>query len=135
MLADLYLCGIGDAGANTSRKRRVREAYHPRMDSLDTQIRVQKIEAIQCVVAKIFGLSVEELKQKAKGRVAIVPRQIAMYLVKHETDASLPEIGKHFGRMHHTTVMHAIAKVHHQRGTDVATDEIIIKLIKALRRD
>ena len=105
------------------------------MDFLDTQIRVRKIEAIQCAVADIFGLSVEELKQKAKGRVAIVPRQIAMYLAKHETDASLPEIGNHFGGMHHTTVMHAIAKIQHQRGTDVATDLIINKLIKALRRD
>ena len=52
-----------------------------------------------------------------------------------ETEARrLPEIGKHFGGMHHTTVMHAIAKIHHQRSTTLTTDLIVSKLIRALRR-
>jgi len=40
----------------------------------------------------------------------VVPRQIAMYLAKQMTEASLPEIGRQFGNKHHTTVMHSIAK-------------------------
>jgi chromosomal replication initiator protein len=40
----------------------------------------------------------------------VVPRQIAMYLAKQMTEASLPEIGRQFGNKHHTTVMHSIAR-------------------------
>lgn len=53
-----------------------------------------------------------------------MPRQIAMYLAKQMTDASLPEIGRHFGDKHHTTVMHSI------RRTDRAMDLAISKLLK-----
>jgi chromosomal replication initiator protein len=41
----------------------------------------------------------------------VVPRQVAMYLVKELTQASLPEIGRAFGGKHHTTVMHSIKKI------------------------
>jgi chromosomal replication initiator protein len=61
-----------------------------------------------------------------------VPRQIAMYVAKQLTDASLPEIGRHFGGRHHTTVMHSIARVTELRSTDPALDHAINKLLMIL---
>src|SRR5437763_2723013 len=54
-------------------------------------------------------------KQKNNARQIVVPRQIAMYLAKQMTEASLPEIGRQFGGKHHTTVMHSISKIDEDR--------------------
>ena len=62
----------------------------------------------------------------------MVPRHIAMYLIKQMTDASLCEIGQHFDRRHHATVMQSIARVHDLRRRDAALDALISKLIKSL---
>ncbi len=78
---------------------------------IDTQVRKVTIEAIQRAVAENFGMRVAELKQKNNSRLVVVPRQIAMYLAKQMTEASLPEIGRQFGGKHHTTVMHSISKI------------------------
>ncbi|MGB9148286.1 MAG: chromosomal replication initiator protein DnaA, partial [Acidobacteriaceae bacterium] len=70
---------------------------------IDTQVRKITIESIQRAVAEQFGMRVAELKQKNNSRAVVVPRQIAMYLAKQLTEASLPEIGRQFGGKHHTT--------------------------------
>ena len=82
------------------------------------QVRKITIEAIQRAVAEQFGMRVSDLKQKNNSRNVVVPRQIAMYLAKQMTEASLPEIGRQFGNKHHTAVMHPIAKIDDQRRTD-----------------
>ena len=69
------------------------------------------IELIQKAVADHYGLRVTELKSKNNSRSVAVPRQVAMYLCKHMTKASLPEIGREFGGKHHTTVMHSVNKI------------------------
>ena len=98
----------------------------------DPQLRETTITSIQQAVASLFGLSVDELKQETSRRVVAVPRQIAMYLAKQMTDTSQSEIGRHFGGMHHTTVMHAIAKMEAQRRTDSALDRVLSKLLTSL---
>jgi chromosomal replication initiator protein len=98
------------------------------------QIRDGKIEAIQQHVARKFGIQVEELKKRAMTRVAVLPRQMAMYLAKQLTDASLVEIGSHFGGKHHTTVMHSIAKIDHLRRVDPTVDLAIDALLRTLKR-
>jgi chromosomal replication initiator protein len=102
------------------------------MKAGDSQLRKSMIEAIQRSVAEMFGISVEELREKNTRRAVTVPRQIAMHLVKQLTDASLPEIGRYFGGKHHTTVMHSIARIEEQRRTDSVLDHAISKLLKAL---
>jgi chromosomal replication initiator protein len=69
------------------------------------------IELIQKTVADYFGLRVSDLKSKNNSRSVAEPRQIAMYLCKRLTTASLPEIGREFGGKHHTTVLHSINKI------------------------
>jgi chromosomal replication initiator protein len=69
------------------------------------------IELIQKVVADHYGLRVSDLKSKNNSRSIAVPRQVAMYLCKRLTKASLPEIGREFGGKHHTTVLHSCNKI------------------------
>ena len=97
------------------------------------QIRDSKIEAIQQHVARKFGMQVEELNQRSTTRVVALPRQLAMYLAKQLTDASLVEIGSHFGGKHHTTVMHSIAKIDQLRRTDPAVNLAIDTLLRTLK--
>jgi chromosomal replication initiator protein len=77
-------------------------------------------------------MRVTELKQKNNSRAVVVPRQIAMYLAKQMTEASLPEIGRQFGGKHHTTVMHSIAKIDEQRRADKSLNSTVNKLQETL---
>ena len=99
---------------------------------IDMQVRKVTIEAIQRAVAEQFGMRVSDLKQKNNSRNVVVPRQIAMYLAKQLTEASLPEIGRQFGNKHHTTVMHSIAKIDEQRRTDKDLHRTVNKLQELL---
>ena len=99
---------------------------------IDTQVRKITIETIQRTVAESFGMKVGELKQKNNSRQIVVPRQIAMYLAKQLTEASLPEIGRQFGGKHHTTVMHSIGKIDEQRRTDKDLNRTLNKLMETL---
>jgi len=99
---------------------------------IDTEVRKISIETIQRTVAEQFGMRVAELKQKNNSRQIVVPRQIAMYLAKQLTEASLPEIGRQFGGKHHTTVMHSIGKIDEQRRTDKDLNRTLNKLMETL---
>ncbi|MFO3797961.1 MAG: chromosomal replication initiator protein DnaA, partial [Anaerolineales bacterium] len=63
------------------------------------------------VVARAFNLSSEKLLSRDRSRQVALPRQIAMYLLREEANASLPQIGEALGGRDHTTVMYAIEKV------------------------
>ena len=69
------------------------------------------IGKIQEAVSDRFGLSILELCSPRRSQAVAYPRQVAMYLSRELTDASLPKIGKEFGGRDHTTVMHANAKI------------------------
>src|ERR1700739_4374365 len=99
---------------------------------IDTQVRKITIEAIQRAVAEQFGMRVAELKQKNTSRAVVVPRQIAMYLAKQMTEASLPEVGRQFGNKHHTTGMHSIGKIDEQRRADKDLHRTLNKLQEML---
>jgi chromosomal replication initiator protein len=99
---------------------------------IDTQVRKITIESIQRAVAEQFGMRVAELKQKNNSRSVVVPRQIAMFLAKQMTEASLPEIGRQFGGKHHTTVMHSISKIDEMKRTDKDLNRTLTKLTETL---
>ncbi|MGD0801527.1 MAG: chromosomal replication initiator protein DnaA [Terracidiphilus sp.] len=99
---------------------------------IDMQVRKITIEAIQRAVSENFGMRVTDLKQKNNSRNVVVPRQIAMYLAKQMTEASLPEIGRQFGNKHHTTVMHSIGKIDELRRTDKDLHRTLNKLQEQL---
>ena len=86
------------------------------------------IQQIQKLVSSTYKLTTEELVSKTNSRNIAHPRQIAMYLCKHLTKHSYPEIGRAFGGKHHTTVMHSVEKIE----TLVTTDETLQRLITEL---
>jgi chromosomal replication initiator protein len=75
-------------------------------------------------VARHYKVSAEQLTGPSRARAVSVPRQLAMYLIRRETGASLPAIGELLGGRDHTTIMHGCAKIE----TQIEADE-------ALRRD
>jgi chromosomal replication initiator protein len=89
---------------------------------------VVTIQQIQKQVASAYKLTIEELISKNNARQISHPRQVAMYLCKHLTKHSYPEIGRAFGGKHHTTVMHSVEKIQ----ALVATDETLQRLISEL---
>lgn len=70
-----------------------------------------KIEDILKVVSRHYGVTRSDLLSQRRHRSVVWPRQIGMYLAKHLTARSLPEIGRRFGNRDHTTVLHAIRKI------------------------
>ena len=86
------------------------------------------LDSIQRAVAEEFELSPSQLRENTNARAITFPRQIAMYLCKHLTRASLPEIGRSLGGKHHTTVIHALNKIERQRQDDQELNRIIHKL-------
>ncbi len=99
---------------------------------VDLDERKVSIENIQRVVCLEFNMSVSQLKSKNNSHAVAYPRQIAMYLAKELTPASLPQIGREFGGKHHTTALHAIKKIQELRKTDRDLNRLIHKLSDSL---
>ncbi len=63
------------------------------------------------VVGDFYRLKEKELLSKSRHKSIVLPRQVAMYLCRTHTNASLPDIGVEFGGKDHSTVMHACSKI------------------------
>jgi chromosomal replication initiator protein len=90
------------------------------------------IDSIIRKVAEHFNLSPAQLKMKSNTRQIAYPRQIAMYLTKELTQASLPEIGRAFGGKHHTTVLHSVQKIDELRQGDEDLNRLIHSISDSL---
>ena len=84
-------------------------------------------------MADYYQLKLAELKSRNNSKSIAMPRQVAMYLCKSLTSASLPEIGKSFGGKHHSTVIHSIRKVEDLRKSDSNFNNLINTLIESFR--
>lgn len=92
------------------------------------------IQQIQKLVASTYKLTMEELVSKNNARNISHPRQVAMYLCKHLTKHSYPEIGRAFGGKHHTTVMHSVEKIESLVATDSTLQRLITELSESLQK-
>ena len=68
-------------------------------------------ERIALAVSEYYGVDLEALRGQKRDRAIVVPRQIAMYLMRAETDVSLLRIGAELGGRDHSTVLHACDKI------------------------
>jgi chromosomal replication initiator protein len=73
--------------------------------------KVITIDQIQRKVCDHFGVKLSDLKAKNRTKAVAFPRQVAMYLARQLTHASLSEVGRAFGGKDHTTVLHAVDKI------------------------
>jgi chromosomal replication initiator protein len=95
--------------------------------------RAVTIEIIQKYVSDYYQLKHGELKSRNNSKSIAMPRQIAMYLCKALTNASLPAIGKSFGGKHHSTVIHSIRKIEGLRKTDGDFNTLINSFMESFR--
>ena len=86
------------------------------------------LEQIQRRVAEYFQVEVTEIRGARRQRSILYPRQIAMFLCRRLTEASLPEIGRAFGGRDHTTVMHAVEKIEQEIAQDVHKKQTLERL-------
>ncbi|HUG65140.1 MAG TPA: chromosomal replication initiator protein DnaA [Gaiellaceae bacterium] len=86
------------------------------------------IPRIQEAVSQRFGVTLDELVSPRRSQAVAYPRQVAMYLSRELTDASLPMIGREFGGRDHTTVIHAKDKI----GRLIREDRSVYNLVQEL---
>jgi chromosomal replication initiator protein len=91
------------------------------------------VDSIVRAVAERFNMQPAQIKMKSNTRQIAYPRQIAMYLAKDMTHASLPEIGRYFGGKHHTTVLHSVQKIEELRQRDDELNRMLLSLMDSIR--
>jgi chromosomal replication initiator protein len=97
--------------ALTGREMGVDLAQEVLADLWGEDEKVITIEQIQRKVGDFFGIKLSDLKAKNRTKAVAFPRQVAMYLARQLTHASLAEVGRAFGGKDHTTVLHAVDKI------------------------
>jgi chromosomal replication initiator protein len=97
--------------ALTGREMSVDLAQEVLSDLWGDEEKIITIEQIQRKVSDFFGVRLSDLKAKNRTKAVAFPRQIAMYLARQLTHASLSEVGRAFGGKDHTTVLHAVDKI------------------------
>jgi len=95
----------------------------------------RSISEIQDATCRHFGLTSDELLSTARTPRIAWPRQVAMYLARELTGASLPAIGREFGGRDHTTVLHACRRTTARLASDDASREAVEKLCETLDKD
>jgi chromosomal replication initiator protein len=100
---------------------------------LDQDARAITIETIQKFVSEYYQLKVADLKSRNNSKSVAMPRQVAMYLCKTLTHASLPEIGRSFGNKHHSTVIHSIRKIEDLRKSDGDFNSLMHNFLETIR--
>jgi chromosomal replication initiator protein len=93
-----------------------------------------KIDDILRIVSRHFAVSKQDILSQRRHRSVVRPRQIGMYLAKHLTSRSLPEIGRRFGDRDHTTVLHAIRKIDKEVGENPRLKDELDELKRQLSR-
>ena len=100
---------------------------------LDHEEKAVTIEIIQKFVSDYYNLKLADLKSRNNSKSIAMPRQVAMYLCKSLTRASLPEIGRSFGGKHHSTVIHSIRKIEDLRKKDGVFNTLISNFLEGFR--
>ena len=90
------------------------------------------VEFIINTVSSYFNLTIQEMLSARRSRSLARPRQIAMYLAKHYTSNSLPEIGRKFSNRDHTTVIHAVKKIDELSQNNNEIKQSILEIKKRL---
>ncbi len=101
-------------------------------DSRESRLSIKQIAA---AVAEYYHLSLEDMCGKQRDKHIVMPRQIAMYLMRQETQASLLEIGQMFGGRDHSTVLHACEKIDREVNINPTLRREIIAIREQLQRE
>jgi chromosomal replication initiator protein len=86
------------------------------------------VDQVITAVCNYYNVSLEALSGSSRSRTISLPRQIAMYLARTETEASLPQIGIHMGNRDHTTIMYGVEKISSLMETDAITRREMLEI-------
>jgi len=117
----------------TTKPLTIELAHDVLKNVIDLEEKAITIEQIQKFVADYYHLKLTELKSRNNSKSVAMPRQVAMYLCKSLTHASLPEIGRSFGGKHHSTVIHSIKKVEEMRKKSNDFDKQVSNLLEQIK--
>lgn len=102
-------------------------------DLLGAHNRQITFESIQKTVAEYYKIKISDMHSKKRTRIVARPRQVAMWLAKELTPASLPAIGEAFGGRDHTTVLHACRTISDLRLKDTSINHDLLVLTQVLK--
>src|SRR2546429_4884250 len=107
------------------------------MSSLGNDSKESRLDSKQIVqaVAKYYQISLDAMCGKQRDKHIVMPRQIAMYLIRQETQVSLLEIGQLFGGRDHSTVMHACEKIDREVNINPTLRREIVAIREQLLRE
>jgi chromosomal replication initiator protein len=119
--------------ALTGREMNVDLAQEVLADLWGEEEKIVTIEQVQRKVCELFGVKPSDLKAKTRTKTIAFPRQVAMYLARQLTHASLAEVGRAFGGKDHTTVLHAVDKIQTLLQDDPKLRKTIDSLIQGIQ--
>lgn len=102
------------------------------IEDREPSARLYKIREIQNAAAREFNITVVDIVSDRRTKKTVLPRHIAMYLLRLLTTKSFPEIGRHFGWRDHTTVMHGYNRIAFMRTVDPLVNERVLSVAKRL---
>lgn len=133
-IRDLEACMIRlGAHSSLSGKTITIEMAKEVLKDLIQEEKALTIDSIQKTVCEYYGIKLHDIKAKKRTRDIAFPRQVAMYLSKVLTDASLCDIGKNFGGKDHSTVIHACKQVEERKKQDEDFSKKLDYLIKKIK--
>ncbi len=118
--------------ALTGREMTVDLAQEVLSDLWGEEEKIISIDQIQRKVCDFFGIKIFDLKAQNRTKAVAFPRQIAMYLSRQLTHASLSEVGRAFGGKDHTTVLHAVDKIQNLLQEDPKLRKVVDGLIQGI---
>ena len=99
----------------------------------DLRPRARSVEEIQRRICQDFEITLDEMLSHSRAAGLTWPRQLAMYLTRELTDATLPAIGRAFGGRNHTTVLHACKRTAARIAEDREAYDTVRRLTGELR--
>src|SRR5690606_28235360 len=98
------------------------------------QTRPKHISARQIIerTARHFQVSVDDILGPKRDKDIVVPRQVAMYMLRNELHLSFPKIAKELGRKDHTTAIHSVEKIEHEAAIDAHIKSAISQIKERL---
>lgn len=106
----------------------------PASDAPD-KIEFKNIDVVKKVISKHYSISVSDLSSSTRKKEVVLPRQIAIYLIRTLFNVQLQKIGDFFGSRDHATIAHAIAKVEKMVEDDWTVKQDIEYLIKNIKKE
>ena len=93
-----------------------------------SQVKVNPKNVLQ-KTAEYYEISLNDIMGVKRTREIVVPRQVAMFIMREELSMSFPRIAKSLGGKDHTTIMHGVNKIK----TQVATDSMLSRDIQSIK--